>query len=62
MKKFERVTEKRSLNIEMADHEVLLSFYDDSGAEAFDIWWEEEGKASFRKWMENREEFKDWVE
>ena len=34
---------------EIAPHEILLSFNDDIGAEAFDEWWLVKGKQQFEE-------------
>jgi hypothetical protein len=36
--------------IHFAEHEILLSFHNDSGAEAFYEWWQAGGEAEFAKW------------
>lgn len=33
------------------EHEILLSFYDDCGAYAFNEWWIEEGSVELNKWL-----------
>lgn len=34
----------------VAEHECLMSFYDDDGAVAFSEWWVEKGEDQFIKW------------
>lgn len=36
-------------------HEVLMSFYDDDGAEGFREWWSDAGAAAFGAWMEGQD-------
>lgn len=33
------------------DHEVLMSFFDDAGAEEFRSWWSDEGAEDFARWL-----------
>ena len=32
-------------------HEWMLTFFDDCGAEAFELWWEDKGAEQFAEWM-----------
>ncbi len=41
---------KRTIQRYLWDHEIFLSFNDDMGAEAFDVWWEEVGQEVFAQW------------
>mgnify|MGYP001573322396 CR=1 FL=1 len=36
---------------ECLEHEILLSFYDDDGAYAFETWWTLEGSQVFANWI-----------
>lgn len=47
--KFIRVSMPDKFERRIAEHEVLLSFYDDEFALAFREWWEDEGSESFQK-------------
>ena len=38
------------------EHEVLISFNNDSDAPAFHTWWYKHGKESFEKWYEENPE------
>lgn len=38
--------------VNIADHEVLLSFNDDAHGYAFNDWWDSEGIKSFEKWCD----------
>tara|TARA_A100001391_G_scaffold184405_1_gene152266 strand:- start:5 stop:199 length:195 start_codon:yes stop_codon:yes gene_type:complete len=44
--------EKRSLEVDIPEHEVLLSFTDDEQAEAFLEWWNRFGVETFCSWVE----------
>lgn len=57
MSKFDcTVVEQTTLDI--PEHEILLSFTNDCGAEAFQDWWEDEGEEVFREWaLENKEAY-----
>jgi len=39
------------------DHEILMSFINDLGAEAFDSWWYEEGAELFNNWLKDHPDF-----
>ena len=39
------------------EFEVLLSFHDDLGAEAWDAWWHTEGLQAFSAWLLQSEEY-----
>jgi len=39
-----------------AEHEIFLSFNDDSDAVMFYNWWNEIGETEFRKWAEPRDD------
>lgn len=41
--------------IHLAEHEILLSFNNDSGAVKFHDWWYEQGSAAFDKFCEEYE-------
>lgn len=56
---FERVSLKDTREIHFAEHEILLSFYDDTGAIAFHEWWYEEGAEIFGKWIIEGDEFRE---
>lgn len=47
--------------LRLREHELLLSFLDDAGAEAFTYWWGEEGSELFGKWCLRKEEFAQLV-
>jgi hypothetical protein len=47
--KFSRVSMPEKFERRIAEHEVLMSFYDDEAAYAFREWWEDEGSALFQK-------------
>lgn len=51
----ELVTINDELTHHTAEHEVLLSFTDDSGAYTFRDWWEESGRADWEKYNEEFE-------
>lgn len=51
---FDRVSTPREITHRIAEHEVLLSFYDDEAALAFREWWEDEGSALFKKFCGER--------
>lgn len=48
---------ERFIRHEIAEHQILLSFYDDVGAEAFDDWWRNEGAEEFANWVNSNEQF-----
>lgn len=50
-KLFDRVEIENERIVHMADHEILLSFLDDSGAVAFRDWWDEKGLRQFSEWL-----------
>lgn len=33
------------------ENEIWLSFAEDDNAEAFDIWWQQNGEKAFLKWL-----------
>jgi len=39
------------------DHEIFLAFYDDSGAYAFQEWWDDIGAEQMLEWMKTNEEY-----
>ncbi len=43
-----------TIDARVAEHEVFISFNNDSGAEAFHEFWHTEGKEAFEKWQEKR--------
>ncbi len=43
---------KREIVCDIAEHEILLSFNDDAGAVAFDIWFNECGKTQLEEWCQ----------
>lgn len=43
-----------------AEHEVLLSFTNDSGAEKFEDWWSREGVKLFNNFCEENKNFYDY--
>lgn len=40
---------------DVAEHEVLMAFRNDSGALAFREWWEAKGAVLFGKWFKRQE-------
>lgn len=57
MPKFGRVDLDSLKNIHFPDHEILMSFYDDEGCEAFCVWWNTEGSHVFNEWLKLFEEY-----
>lgn len=55
MAKPEPVELKRETTLRMAEHEILLAFNNDSGAELFDEWWSTEGEQTFDRFVEEHE-------
>lgn len=51
MSKKIRMKFQREIVRKLQEHEVLMSFYDDEGAEMFDQWWWEFGKHNFREYL-----------
>ena len=47
---------RRTINRNIAEHEVFLSFNNDEDAVAFQEWLQEEGLAKFDEWMDDRYE------
>ena len=47
-----KVEARREHFVRIAEHEILLAFNDDEGAENFETWWEERGKTIFIEWLE----------
>ena len=56
-KDFEHVDLVTERTVHFCDHEVLLSFNNDSGAHAFHEWWGLRGNQLFQKYCQ--EEFED---
>ena len=48
-----------SIRYELPEHDVLLSFLGDSGAEEFITWWEDEGKHLFEIWVEDPRKYEE---
>ena len=46
----------KTITRDIHDHEVLLSFNDDSQAECFLDWWRDEGLDMFKSYADNNEE------
>jgi hypothetical protein len=44
----------RQRTTSVAEHEVLLSFNDDSDAERFENWWRGHGKHYWLEWIRNQ--------
>ena len=42
----------RELTTNVAEHEIMLSFVNDSDAEMFSDWWNSKGLEAFMKWAE----------
>jgi len=68
MKKFTRVSLQKELCADADgmpvfrkcfDHEILLSFDDDSGAAAFEEWWNSAGAQNMYNWMKRHDVYKD---
>ena len=68
MNKFTRVTLDRELHADADgypvfrqcfEHEILMSFDDDSGAYAFTEWWEDVGANQLYDWMSKHSEYKE---
>ena len=55
-KKFVDVEINATIKIEPAEHEVFLSFNDDSGAAAFHDWWNDTGTVEFNKFFQKNKE------
>ena len=62
MAKFQRVNFKRHTEFRLAGHEMFLSFFDDSGADAFDLWLYSEGLELFNKWLKTSSNYKHLAE
>ena len=45
-------------NLRLGEHEILLSFRNDIGAEAFYYFWTDDGADLFVEWCERDETFK----
>lgn len=52
----EDVDLNKETTLRLAEHEILMSFNNDSGAYRFDEWWFQEGKDMFDKWCEEYSE------
>jgi hypothetical protein len=52
----EDVSLDRETTLHLAEHEILLSFVNDSGAEKFDSWWFTQGRKLFDKYCEENYE------
>jgi hypothetical protein len=50
------VTLPDTITRDLQDHEVLLSFNNDTQSEAFLDWWRDEGLHSFKKFTDDNEE------
>lgn len=49
---------QREFTRHLAEHEIMLSFVNDVGAEMFTDWWNSEGVYEFEAWVkENKEEY-----
>lgn len=68
MKAFKRVSLDKELRADADgspvfrrcfEHEILLSFYDDSGAYAFEEWWGCVGAKQFNSWLKDHPTFQD---
>jgi hypothetical protein len=49
--KFTRVTNKRTIDRDLHDHEVFLGFHADEGAEYFEYWLNTEGWKLFKEYL-----------
>lgn len=47
-------SEDRELTLSIPEHQVLLSFVNDSDAELFSEWWNTEGWKRFKVWASKR--------
>ena len=56
------MNKKSHMEIEIPIHEVLLSFNNDTGAEAFHDWWDSNGLDEFSKWCSKDEYYKSETE
>ena len=54
-KKFLRLDMPREMVHHVAEHEVMMSFWDDEGAVAFNEWWDFYGSALFKKYFDSKE-------
>lgn len=45
---------RRDIQVDIPDHQVLLSFNGDSGAEDFLEWWDSKGYHLFKKYLEKK--------
>lgn len=59
--KFERVSIEEDRVVSFHEHEVLLSFYDDAGALAWNEWWYAEGSKAFKKWLADSDRYSHLV-
>ncbi len=57
MNKFIRISLESEKMIHLAEHETLLSFYDDEANEAFHLWWYLEGSKMFNNWLKHSDEY-----
>ena len=49
----EDYTFERDFHRDIHEHEVFISFNNDSGAEAFMEWWWDKGEKAFNKWCDS---------
>lgn len=50
----ENLTLEEQTTLRLPEHELLLSFVNDSGKEKFIDWWYEEGEGVFNNYCEDR--------
>jgi len=43
--------------VNIPDHEVLISFNNDCGAEAFQEWWDADGFNQYKLWVERNMDY-----
>lgn len=52
MPKFTQVDFNCKKYVRFSEHEIFMSFHNDSAAWRFRNWWDEEGAELFYKWLE----------
>jgi len=48
----EEVSIDREFTVHLPEHRIMFSFQNDSGAEIFHDWWEDEGRERFDAYVE----------
>jgi len=59
--KFEDLTFEREVTHHIGEHEIMISFNNDSGAEAFDEWWHDVGSKLFMDWIKEHDYWKNEI-